>query len=187
MGREGNFRAAGFFFRYQIPCMNFFRPQHEYFLGLIGVQKFFSFNFPLREYFFLYFARPPSPPSKKFSNGPSLSEGKKAPLSIITSMVSKSLLRQSAATIQQEAKLFAPTNSQFMQLIVNRVKINIESFKVMCTWKGPISFCNLFVWGYLVVVRSNLNWRLKPTAITKTKQKLQNGAKIPGIPALKTL
>ena len=23
-GGEGNFRAAGFFFRYQIPCMNFF-------------------------------------------------------------------------------------------------------------------------------------------------------------------
>ena len=23
-GREGNFRAAGIFFRYQIPCMNFF-------------------------------------------------------------------------------------------------------------------------------------------------------------------
>ena len=22
----GNFRAAGIFFRYQIPCMNFFRP-----------------------------------------------------------------------------------------------------------------------------------------------------------------
>ena len=25
-GGEGNFRAAGIFFRYQIPCMNFFRP-----------------------------------------------------------------------------------------------------------------------------------------------------------------
>ena len=24
MGGEGNFRAAGIFFRYQIPCMNFF-------------------------------------------------------------------------------------------------------------------------------------------------------------------
>ena len=30
---EGNFRTAGIFFRYQIPCINFFRPQHEYFLG----------------------------------------------------------------------------------------------------------------------------------------------------------
>ena len=48
----GNFRAAGIFFRYQIPCMNFFRPQHEYFLGLIGVHEFFSFNFPLSAYFF---------------------------------------------------------------------------------------------------------------------------------------
>ena len=25
-GGVGNFRAAGIFFRYQIPCMNFFRP-----------------------------------------------------------------------------------------------------------------------------------------------------------------
>ena len=29
------------FFRYQIPCMNFFRPQREYLLGLIGVHDFF--------------------------------------------------------------------------------------------------------------------------------------------------
>ena len=56
-GGEGNFRAAGPFFRYQIPCMNFFRPLYEYFLGLIGVQEFFSFNFPLREFFFVL--RPP--------------------------------------------------------------------------------------------------------------------------------
>ena len=48
------------FFRYQIPCMIFFRPQHEYFLGVIGVHKFFSFNFPLREYFSVL--RPPPPP-----------------------------------------------------------------------------------------------------------------------------
>ena len=47
------------FFRYQIPCMNFFRPQREYFLGLIGVQEFFSSNFPLREYFFCTQAAPP--------------------------------------------------------------------------------------------------------------------------------
>ena len=40
-----------------------------YFLGLIGEHEFFSFNFLLREYFFLDFAR--SPPHK-FSNGPSL-------------------------------------------------------------------------------------------------------------------
>ena len=36
------------------------------FLGLIGVHEFFSYNFPLREYIFLYFA--PTPPHK-FSNG----------------------------------------------------------------------------------------------------------------------
>ena len=72
-GGLGNFRAAGIFFRYQILCMNFFRPLHEYFLALTGVHEFFSFNFPLREYIFLYFARPPPPPHK-FSNGPSLKE-----------------------------------------------------------------------------------------------------------------
>ena len=46
------------------------------FLGLIGVHEFFSFNFPLREYFFgtLRALRlTPSPPRPhKFSNGPSL-------------------------------------------------------------------------------------------------------------------
>ena len=52
-GGGGDFRAAGIFFRYQIPCMNFFRPYHECFLGLIGMHEFFSFNFPLREYFFV--------------------------------------------------------------------------------------------------------------------------------------
>ena len=26
LGGQGNFRAAGIFFRYEIPCMNFFRP-----------------------------------------------------------------------------------------------------------------------------------------------------------------
>ena len=36
-GVEGNFRAAGIFFRYQIPCINFFQAL----LGLIGVQEFF--------------------------------------------------------------------------------------------------------------------------------------------------
>ena len=47
------------FFSLSNSFINFsFRPQHEYFLGLIGVHKFFSFNFPLREYiYFLYFAR----------------------------------------------------------------------------------------------------------------------------------
>ena len=51
------------FFSLSNSFMNFsFRPQHEYFFGLIGVHKFFSFNFPLCEYiYFLYFARPPPP------------------------------------------------------------------------------------------------------------------------------
>ena len=41
VGGKGNVRAARIFFRYQIPCMNFFRPYHGYFLGLIGVHEFF--------------------------------------------------------------------------------------------------------------------------------------------------
>ena len=52
MGGRGEFSSRRNFFRYQIPCMIFFRLWHEYFLGLIGVQEFFSFNFPLCEYFF---------------------------------------------------------------------------------------------------------------------------------------
>ena len=51
-GGEGDFRAAGICFRYQIPCMNFF-------LGLTGVQDFFFIQFSLARIFFLYFARPP--------------------------------------------------------------------------------------------------------------------------------
>ena len=27
--------------QHQIPCMDFFRPKHEYFLGLTGVHEFF--------------------------------------------------------------------------------------------------------------------------------------------------
>ena len=36
----GNFRAAGIFFRFQIPWIIFLRPWHEYFLGLICVHEF---------------------------------------------------------------------------------------------------------------------------------------------------
>ena len=59
-GGEGNFRAAGIFFRYQVPCMNFLGQSMNIFLGLIGVYEFFSFNFPLHEYFFC--TSPPPPP-----------------------------------------------------------------------------------------------------------------------------
>ena len=34
------------------PFYEFFRPLHEYFLGLFVVQEFLSFNFPLPKYFF---------------------------------------------------------------------------------------------------------------------------------------
>ena len=47
----------------------FFRPWHEHFLGFIGVHEFFSFNFPLRVFFF---CTSPPPHPHKFSNGPSL-------------------------------------------------------------------------------------------------------------------
>ena len=69
---EGNFRAAGIFFRYQIPGVNFFLGHSmNIFLGLTGVQEFFSFNFPLLEFFFVL-RPPPHPPPHQFSNGPSL-------------------------------------------------------------------------------------------------------------------
>ena len=37
----GNFRAAGIFFRYQTPCMNFFLGHSMICLGLIDVHEFF--------------------------------------------------------------------------------------------------------------------------------------------------
>ena len=61
-GGEGNFRAVGIFFRYQIPCMNFFRPLHEYFLALIGVQEFFLIKFSLARIFFFVLRPHPPPP-----------------------------------------------------------------------------------------------------------------------------
>ena len=68
MGGRGIFELQEFFFAIRFFAWILFRPLHEYFLGLIGVHKFFSFNFPLSEYFFVYFARTPH----NFSNGPSL-------------------------------------------------------------------------------------------------------------------
>ena len=67
MGGERGIFEPQEFFSLSNSLHDFFRPWHEYFLGLIGVQEFFSFNFPLREYFF-----GTSPAPHKFSNGPSL-------------------------------------------------------------------------------------------------------------------
>ena len=55
--RWGIFEPQEFFFVIKFLVWIFFRPWHEYFLGLIGTHDFFSFNFPLPEYFFLYFIR----------------------------------------------------------------------------------------------------------------------------------
>ena len=63
----GNFRAAVIFFRYQIPCMIFFWPWHEYFLGLIGVHDFFfHLTVPCANIFFVVCRPHPSPPPISF-------------------------------------------------------------------------------------------------------------------------
>ena len=64
----GIFEPQEFFFVIKFLVWIFFRPWHEYFLGLIGAHDFFSFNFPLLEYFFLYFTSPPpnAPSLKSF-------------------------------------------------------------------------------------------------------------------------
>ena len=50
---EGDFRAAGIFFSLSNSLHEFFLGHSmNIFLGLIGAHEFFSFNFPLREYFF---------------------------------------------------------------------------------------------------------------------------------------
>ena len=59
-GGEGNFRAAGIFFRHEIPCMNFFLGYSmNIFLGLIGwrARIFFHLNFACANFFFVL--RPP--------------------------------------------------------------------------------------------------------------------------------
>ena len=58
-GGRGIFELQEFFFVIKFLVWIFFRPLHEYFLGLIGVQEFFSFNFPLREFFFCTSPAPP--------------------------------------------------------------------------------------------------------------------------------
>ena len=75
MGGGGDFRAAGIFFRYQIPCMNVFLGHNmNIFLGLIGVQEFFFSQFSLARIFFvLRQPQPPHPPPPNtFSNNLSL-------------------------------------------------------------------------------------------------------------------
>ena len=67
-GGEGNFRAAGIFFRYQIPCMNFFQALAWIFLRVNWRARiFFHVIFPCANFFFVL-----RPPPYKFSNGPSL-------------------------------------------------------------------------------------------------------------------
>ena len=72
----GNFRAAGIFFRFQIPWMNFFKAMTWIFFRVDWrACIFLSFNFPLREYFFCTSAANHRRPTRhKFSNGPSLKE-----------------------------------------------------------------------------------------------------------------
>ena len=50
-GGRGIFKPPGCFLVFKFLVRIFFRTWHEYFLGLIDVHEFFSFNFPLREYF----------------------------------------------------------------------------------------------------------------------------------------
>ena len=61
------FLCGRYFFRYQIPCMNFFRVNWRAYI-------FFHSIFPCANFFFLYFA---SPSPYKFSNGPSLTHNKR--------------------------------------------------------------------------------------------------------------
>ena len=69
MKGQGDFRAAGIFFSLSNFLYEFFLGNSmNNFLGLIGVQEFFSFNFPLHKYFFVL-----HPPPYQFSKGPSLS------------------------------------------------------------------------------------------------------------------
>ena len=68
MGGEGNFRAAGIFFRYQILGMNFFQALAWIFLRVNWRARiFFHLIFPCANFFFVL-----RPPPHKFSNGPSL-------------------------------------------------------------------------------------------------------------------
>ena len=46
----------------KFPLYEIFRPLYEYFLALLGVHEYFSFNFPLREYIYFSYFVPPLPP-----------------------------------------------------------------------------------------------------------------------------
>ena len=63
------FEPQEFFCVIKLLVWIFFRPQHEYFLGLIGVHEFFHLIFPCANTFFVL--RPPPRPPDTFSNGPS--------------------------------------------------------------------------------------------------------------------
>ena len=65
-GGGGEFSSCSNFFSLSNSLYDFFWPWHEYFLGLIGVHDFFSFNCPLREYFFCSLPPPPLPPPISF-------------------------------------------------------------------------------------------------------------------------
>ena len=72
-GKWGIFEPQEFFFVIKFRVWIFFRPQHEYFLGLIGVHEFFfHLIFPCANIFFVLRPSPHPPPPHKFSNGPSL-------------------------------------------------------------------------------------------------------------------
>ena len=71
-GGEGEFSSRRNFFSLSNSLYEFFLGHSMNVLGLSGVQEFFSFNFPLREFFWVLRRLPPPPPPYKFSNGPSL-------------------------------------------------------------------------------------------------------------------
>ena len=87
----GEFLSRKDFFRYQIPCMNFCWPQHEYFFRINWrAWIFFHLIFPYANIVFLYFA---PPPPNKFSNGPSLNTSSPMTLVLYVPWVRRWLMR----------------------------------------------------------------------------------------------
>ena len=66
MGGGGEFSSRRNVFSLSNSLYEFFLGRGMNILGLIGVNEFFSFNFPLREYFFGTWPAPSSPPQKVF-------------------------------------------------------------------------------------------------------------------------